>query len=775
MPRHDPSDFTIPESFWNRRETREALELRDAGALFQLVRQHTGASQTGLTMRTGIAKSEISAIMSGQRRVTTLERFESIADGLGMPDDARQTLGIAAGASPAGTSMPPSSSDRAGELSRRDEATRIWNISPPVRGFRGRGQEMLGITACMQQAVEQRGPDVPVVTLHGIPGIGKSQLARAFADSHKRDYRLGWWVTAETRLEISTGLGQLAVRLGASEAWSPSELLNYLFDDLAERDDWLIVLDNATAPADVEEFLPPTGGERAHLLVTSRNPTWRKIAGTVAVDVLPFGAAVALLREWSHDTDGTNAPALVRELGQLPLAIEQAAAYTAETALSLADYLTLFRAERARLLAHPSALAYPGTVAATVTLALDKLQETSPPALRLLEMCSLCSPVALPIRHFLAALHHLEEPQLRSLDAVERFAILSSLRQSGLVTADADNTVRLHRVTRVIIEDRIADYRQQVMNTISLLGVLFPERPSEPNSWPACAGLAPHASSLFVHARREDIVSPTLASLLTRVGRYLLCSGLSFTDARDLHEEALRMRERLHPGDHPEVARGLVHLAVDLNELGDPTRARELHVEALAMRQRLYGCDHPDLAHSFDNLGNVLHILGEYEAAREHHEASLAMRRRLHPGDHPNVGYSLSNLAADLHQMGRVDAARTLNEEALAMRRRLERGDHPDVAHSLHHLAADLFGLGRFDQAERLNDEALTMRLRLYPRDHPTTVQSLQALAANREAQGSAAVAARLRGEASAMRGRLDRPTPKAGIPPEDLKAGAPT
>jgi transcriptional regulator with XRE-family HTH domain len=94
MQRHDPSDFVVPDQFWDRPDTREALHARDAGALFQLVRRYAGASQTGLTMRTGIAKSEISAIMAGRRRVTSLERFESIADGLGMPDHARAQIGL---------------------------------------------------------------------------------------------------------------------------------------------------------------------------------------------------------------------------------------------------------------------------------------------------------------------------------------------------------------------------------------------------------------------------------------------------------------------------------------------------------------------------------------------------------------------------------------------------------------------------------------------------------------------------------------------------------
>ena len=93
--RYDPSTFIVPTAFWLRLEVRTVLAARDMGSLFRLLRKYAGASQTGLMMRTGVAKSEISAIMTGQRRVISLERFEAIANGLGMPDSARATLGLA--------------------------------------------------------------------------------------------------------------------------------------------------------------------------------------------------------------------------------------------------------------------------------------------------------------------------------------------------------------------------------------------------------------------------------------------------------------------------------------------------------------------------------------------------------------------------------------------------------------------------------------------------------------------------------------------------------
>jgi Tetratricopeptide repeat len=57
--------------------------------------------------------------------------------------------------------------------------------------------------------------------------------------------------------------------------------------------------------------------------------------------------------------------------------------------------------------------------------------------------------------------------------------------------------------------------------------------------------------------------------------------------ARELHEQALAMYQRLYEGDHPFIATCLNQLAFDLRELGEVGRARELDDQALAMRWRL--------------------------------------------------------------------------------------------------------------------------------------------------------------------------------------------
>ena len=70
----------------------DALARRDIGTVFKIYRQWTGATQTQIAAVCGLPQSHVSDIMNGRRQVTSLEIFERIADGIGIP---RGRIGLA--------------------------------------------------------------------------------------------------------------------------------------------------------------------------------------------------------------------------------------------------------------------------------------------------------------------------------------------------------------------------------------------------------------------------------------------------------------------------------------------------------------------------------------------------------------------------------------------------------------------------------------------------------------------------------------------------------
>src|SRR6266704_4601850 len=96
----------LPPEFWARSDVRRSLERQDIGALFRLLSTH-GISQMRIATAAGLGQNRVSLISRDKQVVTTLTLLVRIADGLGMPDHARITLGLAP-RPPARPSMSPS-------------------------------------------------------------------------------------------------------------------------------------------------------------------------------------------------------------------------------------------------------------------------------------------------------------------------------------------------------------------------------------------------------------------------------------------------------------------------------------------------------------------------------------------------------------------------------------------------------------------------------------------------------------------------------------------
>ena len=115
---------------------------------------------------------------------------------------------------------------------------------------------------------------------------------------------------------------------------------------LETTDRVLLVCDGADSPELLRRLLPRKG--HCHVLITSRAHDFQLLGIVDAVEVveLPHLEAVEfLLRRTGRVNTGPEeraaAHALAQELGGLPLALEQAAAFVVTKAVSFADYLTL--------------------------------------------------------------------------------------------------------------------------------------------------------------------------------------------------------------------------------------------------------------------------------------------------------------------------------------------------------------------------------------------------------------------------------------------------
>ncbi|WP_125677076.1 tetratricopeptide repeat protein [Amycolatopsis sp. WAC 04182] len=599
--------------------------------------------------------------------------------------------------------------------------------------FVGRTHEL----ARLEAAVAGSGGRAVVVAVHGLGGVGKSTLAARFAELHADRFAPVWWVTADSAPALESGLGELAGALAPETVALPAEQrVELAVRWLATHEDWLLVLDNVTSPQDVAGFLGRV--RTGTVVITSRQrSSWRAVE-TVPLDVLAEDEALRLLTrivrsEWP-EADLAGADQLCSELGWLPLAVEQAGAYLAQTRTSPAAYLELLARFPARMF---TATAEGGdaqrTMARVWHVTLDHLTDT-PAAGRVLRQLAWYAPGGIP-RNLLAGA--VEELELS--EALGRLAAYSMITPTG-------NTVTVHRLVQAVTRtpDPTDPHRQPAdiatardTTTTMLATNLSKLDPRTPADWPALRMLLPHARALLEHTTPDTDTSQT-SFLLNELGVYLKGQG-DISTAIDYYSRACDSHQRLNGPDHPYTLLSRNNLASAYESAGDLARAIPLYEATLTDRGRVLGPDHPDTLTSRNNLASAYESAGDLARTIPLYEATLTDRERVLGPDHPNTLTSRNNLAYAYRSAGDLARAIPLYEATLADRERVLGPDHPDTLSSRNNVASAYESAGDLARAIPLFEATLTDYERVLGPDHPDTLSSRNNLASAYESAGDLA------------------------------------
>jgi hypothetical protein len=384
-----------------------------------------------------------------------------------------------------------------------------------------------------------------------------------------------WWINSAQPELIAGQFAALATELGCAEAGTAPEAVRArVLNMLRERERWLLVFDNAEDPEDVARWLP---GGAGHVLITSRAHGWDELAFPVEVDVMDRGESVALLRRRVSGLNEADAGLVAQAVGDLPLAVAQAAGYMAPSGIRAADYVRLVDERAVEILDKGRPATYPLSLAAVTQLALDRLEAADPAAAQAVRICAFLAPEPVPAEWFTNAAQQLGGPL--GPVAGDSLAWGQSLgRISGQALARIDSQGLLtHRLTQAIIRTRLSagEAAAARAQAATLLTASHPGSRDLPSTWPSWARLLPHLLALDPDAKTE-----ALGDLTHDAIAYLIRCGL----ARNAHKLARQLhRHRLaeHGSDHPYTLGAVTALAAVLREMGHHAEARELDEFAL--------------------------------------------------------------------------------------------------------------------------------------------------------------------------------------------------
>lgn len=598
--------------------------------------------------------------------------------------------------------------------------------------------------------LRQQLHDKQTVALWGFGGIGKTQTAVAFAHRYREEYAAVLWLPADSPGSFAQGLLELArsllqagrLREELCDRQDPAALRQAVLDHLRQTSDYLLICDNADAPAALRPVWPRALG--GHVLLTSRSQEVRRL-GAVVLELgnLTAAESQALLVRCYPPRGAQEEQALAAlatELGGLPLALGQAAAYLTRHRSRYDGYLRGYQQKKLLLL--EKGLPdddYPYSVASTWALNIEQLEKTSPASLELLQLCALLQPDAIPEELFtdpaperaselgeaLRAALQAQKDDAQALDD-----LLAPLLCYALVQRDPDSrTLSLHRLVQQAVLHQLAEAEQArlVRAAVAQLDGIFP--PNLFASWSKSRRLLPQALTLFEHIERFAVTGRAAGHLLHSAGYFLSAQG-QHSQAELLVRRALAILEKSLGDEHLEVAS-------ILNTLGDllynrapqqdhPSDSQAQYLEAellvrrsLTIREEALGAEHPEVASSLNNLAALLHLQGKSEEAEQLFRRALSTLQQSLGAQHPDLARSLNNLGLFLHGQGQSKEAEELYRRALLIWDAALGPEHPTIAYALLNLGLLLESQDRRAEAEPVYRRALAIREKGLPANHP--------------------------------------------------------
>lgn len=594
--------------------------------------------------------------------------------------------------------------------------------------FKGRGDVIQRLHTALTRTGDTGGP-LSSAGLYGLGGIGKTRVAVEYAWRHWDDYNALLLALADTPETLRRNLAMIANALVPTLDTTDDEVrFQATIDWLKTNPGWLLILDNVGTPSamdEAERLMSALNG--GHVIITSRLSNFSAHTEPIETDVLPVDDAAAFLlerttsRRRAAEDDDAKAHELAVELGQLPLALEQAGAYISKHRLTLHDYLEQWRSSRREVLtwSDPSLTTYPDAIAITWQTSVTQLSDLGR---RLLERLAWLSPERVP-----EALLDVPIPAHETEDLRNACDDLSSYSMV-LREVDAPFFV-VHRLVQDVTRRSLANgvRHSRLEEALNWIDAAFAGNPVDVRDWHKLDPLAPHARAVTAYADAAGISDPT-SRLMNQLGLLLDAKALH-ADAEPLIRRALAIDESSHGPDHPNVAMGLNSLGSLLRATNRLTEAEPLILRALAIDEKHFGPDHPNVASTLNNLALLLQDTNRVEKAESLIRRALAIDEKSFGPDHPEVARSLNNLAILLRATNQLDEAELLIRRALEIDEKRFGSDHPNVARDLNNLAILLQSTDRLSEAEPLVRRALEIDEKQYSPDHPRVATRLNNLA----------------------------------------------
>ncbi|MFI6037912.1 tetratricopeptide repeat protein [Streptomyces sp. NPDC051315] len=615
----------------------------------------------------------------------------------------------------------------------------------------------------LRAAVSGGGTAVLCQVLRGTGGVGKTQLAAHYARQAWKAGELDVlvWADASSRSALISAYAQASEELLAAQPGDPERSAQAFLRWLEPRPPghepacrWLVVLDDVADPGDVRGLWPPNNPHGRTVVTTRRRdvavPGQRIDLGMFT----PEEAAAylsAFLAEYGRHDDRGQIDALARDLGYLPLALSQAAAYitdvgipidcpacTHEQCPSYRHRLANRTTTLASLLPEPATLPddQTTTVAAAWSLSIERADALRPAGLArpALQLAAVLDPNGIPqdVMNCRPARDYLTQHRTHTIpehdphgDVTEQDAwdALRVLHRLNLITHDPDTprlAVRTHQLVQRATRDTLTpDQHDQTARAAA--DALIHAWPDIERDTTLAQALRANTNALTSHAEQALYDSDGAHEVLFRAGRSLAEAGQVAAAAN--YFAYLVKATAHHLGlDHRSTLDARRHAARWQGEAGDAAGAAAAFDQLQQDTLRLLGADHSDTVTTRAHLARWLGETGDAVAAAAECERLLPDALRVLGADHPDTLTLRANLGRWRGTAGDAAGAAAAFADLLADRRRVLGPDHPHTLSAWARQIRWTAEAGDLVAAISASAQLLPEALRVLGPDHPETL-----------------------------------------------------
>ena len=595
-----------------------------------------------------------------------------------------------------------------------------------------------------------RGPAPAPAARDWLRSSGKTQLAAVFAESlwQSRGLDLLVWIQATSRACVLSGYAAATASVtGRNQEISCESVAAQFLSWLGETSrSWLVVLDDLADPAHLEGLWPT--GPAGRVLVTCADaavvPRGMQV---MQVGLFNSREALSYLTERLSANRGQRLGAidLVSAMGLEPVALTQASAMIASSAMSCYNYQEYFVRRRDQLTDSSGALPLASSV--TWPLSFERASQLAPggSVQSLLALAAvldghgvpgtvLTAPAAAGYRAGGGKAPAGSEPARAALAALERVGLLT------VETVTAPPTVRISPVLqaalRAAMPEGMLDEAVRLAADALLQAWPAPELPG----WPA-SGLRSCTAALRQIAGNR----------LWTGGCHpvLLRAGGSLDDARltgpavDHWRDLATTCDQLLGAGHPHTMLAGQRLAEAYLTAGRAEDAVGWFQRLLDTQAVKLGPDHQDLIATRLRLGHALAAARQLDRAVSVLERVLSDSEQLSGPEHADTLGARDELAAAYLSAGRPFDAVTMYRRALADRERIQGSRHLQTMTTRQGLADSYLAGGLAKEAASAYKRVVADRERTLGPDHLDTTRARYSLGAAYQRTGKTVAAER--------------------------------